>query len=259
MSTTGPRTEAADGRDRTARAGAAEAIGHPLRVVIVDGQGLFARCLELALPKASGGRLNVIATAGDVEDALAIIADMAPDVALINVELADPGALALIEKVVGSHPDVRLIGLTNGGDDLDQDAAALRLGLEALVTKSERPEQLLGPVLGVLQGWRILSARVLDDLLTRARRPGSEVLEGLDAVTVQLWLLVAEGLELAQIAERVNVSERTAKRMVADLRRQLGARNRIEMAALAGRVGLLDHDRGGILPTTVIRDGLPGG
>ncbi|MGB7237759.1 MAG: LuxR C-terminal-related transcriptional regulator, partial [Rhodococcus sp. (in: high G+C Gram-positive bacteria)] len=59
---------------------------------------------------------------------------------------------------------------------------------------------------------------------------------------VKLWSLLAHGLETTEIAERVHVSERTAKRMVASLIQRVGARNRIEAAAMAGRYGLLDAD-----------------
>jgi DNA-binding NarL/FixJ family response regulator len=52
--------------------------------------------------------------------------------------------------------------------------------------------------------------------------------------------MVADGLETVQIAERLYVSERTAKRMVASLLRRLQVTNRIQAAALAGQAGLLD-------------------
>jgi DNA-binding NarL/FixJ family response regulator len=52
--------------------------------------------------------------------------------------------------------------------------------------------------------------------------------------------MVADGLETTQIAERLYVSERTAKRMVAFLLRRLRVANRIQAAALAGQAGLLD-------------------
>jgi DNA-binding NarL/FixJ family response regulator len=54
--------------------------------------------------------------------------------------------------------------------------------------------------------------------------------------------LLARGLETAEIAIRLLVSERTAKRMVASLLNKIGASNRIEAAALAGRYGLLDRE-----------------
>jgi DNA-binding NarL/FixJ family response regulator len=57
---------------------------------------------------------------------------------------------------------------------------------------------------------------------------------------MELWRMVADGLETTQIAERLYVSERTAKRLVASLLRRLKVANRIQAAALAGQTGLLD-------------------
>lgn len=210
-----------------------------LRVVVVDAQDLLARSLEMALPAASGGRIEVVGTAGTVDDALVAFADKEPDVALVDLALPDPGALELVRRVADDECRPRLIGVSDG-EDVDLASEALSLGMEALVTKAARPEHLLAPVLAVLQGWRVLSAPLLDELLDRAHRPGSEILAQIDDDMLALWLLVAEGLELSRIAERLYVSERTAKRMVADLRGRLGATTRIQMAALAGRAGLLD-------------------
>jgi DNA-binding NarL/FixJ family response regulator len=67
-----------------------------------------------------------------------------------------------------------------------------------------------------------------------------ELLGSLSPEHTDLWRMVADGLETTQIAERLYVSERTAKRMVAFLLRRLGVANRIQAAALAGQAGLLD-------------------
>ena len=57
--------------------------------------------------------------------------------------------------------------------------------------------------------------------------------------------MLARSLETAEIAKPMLVSERTAKRMIAALLHKLGAANRIEVAAFAGRYGLLDNDERG--------------
>lgn len=211
-----------------------------LRLAVVDGHGLFARCLELALPKASEGRIEVVATAGTVEDALELFTYHDLDVALVDLALGPPGSLELIRQVKKRNLGVRLIGMSDGTQP-DRAMEALASGAQALVTKADRPEGLLAPVLAVLQGWRVLSEPLLAVLIRRASRPGSEYLAGMDEEMVKLWRLVAEGLDFASIAGRFCVSERTAKRMVAQLRVRVGANSRIQLAAMAGQAGILDE------------------
>jgi DNA-binding NarL/FixJ family response regulator len=81
---------------------------------------------------------------------------------------------------------------------------------------------------------------LLDALLSAAERAGGGIAERLEERELQLWALLARGLETSEIAKVMLVSERTAKRMIASLLHRLGAANRIEAAALAGRYGLLD-------------------
>lgn len=222
-----------------------------LRLVIADGQPLFARSLEMVLGPTSDGRIEVVGTASTVEEALEVVAATGPQLALVDLDLGAPGAIELIRTVRARHPSVRLLTLSKA-EDFDLAAEALAAGAEAYLSKAARPEQLLAPLLAVLQGWQVLSGPMVDYLLARAHRPGADVVGRLSDDERYLWRLVAAGLEIAGIAERLYVSERTAKRMVADLREQLGVRTRIEMAALAGRVGLLDQAPPGLsdLPAT---------
>ena len=77
-------------------------------------------------------------------------------------------------------------------------------------------------------------------MLSNPRKPPPGLLENLSAQDLQLWTLLATGMETGDIAQRMLVSERTAKRMVAALLHKLGVSNRIAAAALAGRYRLLD-------------------
>ncbi len=210
-----------------------------LRLVIADGQPLFARSLEMVLGPTSDGRIEVVGTASSVDEALEVLGEADPDLVLVDLDLPPPGGVDLIHRIGERFPGIRILTLSKA-EDFDLAADALTAGAEAYLSKAARPEQLLAPLLAVLQGWQVLSAPMVDHLLARARRPGAELVATLDMEALALWRMVADGLEIAGIAEALYVSERTAKRMVADLRAQLGVRTRVEMAALAGRSGLLD-------------------
>jgi DNA-binding NarL/FixJ family response regulator len=113
-------------------------------------------------------------------------------------------------------------------------------GADGFLHKTARPEALAGPLSTVVEGLRVVDAAVLDNLLGNTRRPPPELLDRLTAQDLQLWTLLASGMETADIAGRMLVSERTAKRMVAALLTKIGVSNRVAAAAKAGQFGLLD-------------------
>jgi len=80
---------------------------------------------------------------------------------------------------------------------------------------------------------------VLSALLETWTRSGQGAMSDLGTEDLELLRLIAAGLESTEIAERLHVSERTAKQRVGVLLRRIGVSNRLQAAALAGRCGLL--------------------
>lgn len=120
-------------------------------------------------------------------------------------------------------------------------ATALRAGADGFLPKTTDPADLLHPLLTLTQGCGVVPAAMLRRLVDGAQRPGRDLVEALDEDQRRLWRAVAHGHATDEIAEEWVVSARTAKRMVAALMRRIGAANRVEAAALAGRSGLLDE------------------
>lgn len=208
-------------------------------VAIVDDHELFAQGLALLLTREWGDVFTVGGQTSYVEEAADLVADCAADVAIVDLTMPPLGGLAAIRHIKGRSPTTRILALS-GTDDLDLAEEALRAGADGFLPKTARPEALAGPLWTIAEGMRVVDGAVLDDLLTQTRRPPSEVLEHLSDQDLKLWTLLAAGLENAEMADRLLVSERTAKRMVATLLNKLGVSNRISAAALAGKFGLLD-------------------
>jgi DNA-binding NarL/FixJ family response regulator len=208
-------------------------------VVIVDDHELFAQGLALLLESKAGDRFTVGGMTTRVEDAAELAERHAADLALVDLAMPPLGGAVAVREVKRRRPCTRVLALS-GSDDLTLAERALRAGADGFLPKSADPDVLLAPLLTVAAGLRVLPGPLLDALLTSARRPPDELLERLDTQDRTLWVLIARGLETADIATRMFVSERTAKRMVAGLLHKLEVPNRIEAAGLAGHYGLLD-------------------
>lgn len=209
-------------------------------MVIVDDHELFAQGLALLLGREWGGMFTVGGQTTHVEEAADLVARCNADVAIVDLSMPPLGGVAAIRHIKARRPATRILVLS-GTDDVGLAEEALRAGADGFLPKTARPEALAGPLSTVAEGLRVIDGAVLDTLLGNTRRPPSELLDRLTAQDLQLWTLLASGMETADIAGRMLVSERTAKRMVASLLNKIGVTNRIAAAAKAGQFGLLDE------------------
>ncbi|ODT95752.1 MAG: hypothetical protein ABS81_31415 [Pseudonocardia sp. SCN 72-86] len=211
-------------------------------VVIVDDHALFAEGLALLLESRAGDALAVAGSATAGEEAVALVGRHGADIAIVDLALPPLGGVETIRRVKAAYPATRVLALS-GTEDLELAASALRAGADGYLGKSADPQVLVAPLLALVAGVRVVRAELLDALLVAADRTADGLLERLTERDVELWTMLARGCETSEIARPLLVSERTAKRMIASLLHKLGAANRIEAAALAGRAGLLDEPR----------------
>lgn len=212
---------------------------NPLTVVVVDDHELFSAGLEFVLNHASKGIVRVLGRTADAGQALELVRRQRPQVAIIDLAMPPPGGVEAIRQVKHHYPQVAVLALS-GTDDVEFALGALKAGADGFMLKSAAPEVLIPPLLSISLGVAVMPRPMLASMF-KTLRTGREVLAQLDDDERQLWLLVAKGYDTNEIAERLYASERTVKRMVASLLRKVGAANRHEASALAGRCGLLDE------------------
>jgi two-component system, NarL family, nitrate/nitrite response regulator NarL len=210
-------------------------------VVVVDAQPLFSRGLELLLPAISESRVRVVGHTEQATLASALVRRTHPDVALVDLELPRPGGLRAIAAIRRSDPQTPVLALASGGSDSSTGMAALHAGALGVLEKTSEPEDLVMPLLAAVDGWAVLPKALLMRLLEEARHPAAGVLTRLTADERALWTMITLGKSSIQIAQKLHVSERTAKRLTAALLQRLRVSSRLEAAALAGRAGLQDQ------------------
>lgn len=209
-----------------------------LTVILVDDHQLFSRGLELLLNTDPDRRVRVLARTEHADLALDLVRRHRPRVAIIDLVMPPPGGMAAVEEIKRHYPEVCVLALS-GNDDVNSAIGALRMGADGFLLKSSEPDELIPPLLALAGGVSVVPPPVISTLVESWNRSGQQAVSNLSAEEVDLLRLVAAGLESLEIAERLHVSERTAKQRVAALLRRMGVSTRLQAAAVAGRCGLL--------------------
>jgi two-component system, NarL family, nitrate/nitrite response regulator NarL len=217
-----------------------------VKVAVIAGSEVSAGRLEGGLDGGSNGAVIVVGTAGDTRSAVELVRRVRPHVAIVDLADSDEASksgLTTIREVARVAPPTRILALSHSAD-AEPAVEALTAGAHGVLVRPADAADLVAPVLAVAFGHSVLHRPLLAALVgsatPRDADRDAEFLDTLNPQYMELWRMVADGLETIQIAERLYVSERTAKRLVASLLRRLKVANRIQAAALAGQAGLLD-------------------
>jgi DNA-binding NarL/FixJ family response regulator len=210
-----------------------------LRVVIADDQPLMRAGFKTVLEAT--GSIEVVAEAGDGEEAIRAAEAHAPDVVLMDIQMPRVDGIEATRRL----PRHRVLILTTFGLD-EYIVEALRAGASGFLLKDARPQELVGAVRAVAAGDAVLSApvtrRLLDQIAHRLPAPVKRddgAVASLTERELEVLRLLAGGLSNAEIAGALVVSEATVKSHVSNLLGKLGLRDRVQAVILAYETGLV--------------------
>jgi DNA-binding NarL/FixJ family response regulator len=211
-----------------------------LRVAIVDDQALVRAGFRLILETEEG--IEVVAEAGDGEEAVGPVRRHRPDVVLMDVRMPGMDGLEATRRLLSGDAGCRVIMLTTF--DLDEYVhAALQAGASGFLLKDVSPEQLVASVRMVAGGDALLAPSITRRLIERfARRDGAAAPRELQSLTDrerEVLILVARGLTNAELASQLHASEAPVKTHVARIFYKLNLRDRVQAVVLAYESGLV--------------------
>lgn len=201
------------------------------RVLIVDDHSLFRRVVREVLDEHP--QLAVVGEAANGAKAIALAAELQPDLVVLDMELPDMNGVAVTQQLVLSHPGVKVVILSfASSDSLIVDA--IRAGAYGYLSKDIQPEALARALLGVAEGEVAMSRRTAARVMAYFRQANGDSRETSANLTdreLEVLRLLANGATDRQIADRLVIAESTAKKHVQHILRKLRARNRAEAVA----------------------------
>ena len=206
-----------------------------LRVFLVDDHELLRVGLRTELEVELD--LTVVGEAGTAAGALAGIAAVHPDVAILDIQLAEGSGIELCRELRSRHPEVRCLILSAFCDVRDVSAAFLA-GASGYVLKQRAAKDLIEAIRAVGEGKTALDPALADTALpeVRAGIQPDPLLIHLSPQERQILEFIAAGLTNRQIGERMFLAEKTVRNYVSHLLAKLGMHRRSEAAAYAARL-----------------------
>ncbi|MFI7502561.1 response regulator [Streptomyces sp. NPDC049687] len=226
-----------------------EAGGKPARVLVADDQTVVREGIVMLLGLLPG--VEVVGAAGDGDEAVRLVAELAPDVVLMDLRMPRCDGVEATRRIRAEHPGTQVVVLTTYADD-ESLFPALRAGARGYLTKDADGDEIVRAVQSVLSGDAGLSPSVQRRLLERLSAPEPEPAasaappDGLTARETEVLMLIAEGLSNQEIARRLQVSTATVKTHINNMFTKTGLKDRAQAVRYAYGKGLVRPPTGGM-------------
>jgi two-component system, NarL family, response regulator len=207
-----------------------EAVATAIRVLVAE-DNFYTRVGTVAFLGEQPG-IVVVGEATNGESALAKFEQLRPDVLVADLRMPKMNGVELTMRVCARFPDARILVLTHhqGDEDIFQ---ALKAGARGYLTKESPGAELVAAIQAVSAGEKFLPPEIMEQIRSR---------HGIQQLTQrerEVLELVADGASNREVADRLQISERTVGLYVSSILSKLGARSRTEATSIAVRRGLL--------------------
>lgn len=209
-----------------------------IRVLLADDHLMFREVLQGPLSQAPG--IEVVAGTGTGAETLAAVAQVLPDILVLDIAFPDMNGIDVARRVAERHPDVRIVALSGYADKVFVEEM-LMAGARGYVVKSSGVAGLISAIRAVAEGHSFLSAEIAQVMLGRAGKgagPATPPANILSPREREVLRLIAEGRRSAEIAAELNISPGTVDVHRRNIKRKLGLNSTVALTRYAMREGL---------------------
>jgi DNA-binding NarL/FixJ family response regulator len=213
------------------------------RILIVDDHPAVREALAIRIGRQRD--LEVCGETADTDEALRLIAETQPDLAVIDISLKGGNGIDLIKRIKGHNDRVGIL-VWSMHSDLFYAERALRAGALGYINKDQATDKIVEAIRRVLEGRIYLSDAVADRLLYRATVAGRQEttrtpVEALADRELEVFLLIGQGVKTADIAKRLHLSIKTVETYRDRIRQKLALSDGTELVHYATQWVLVNN------------------
>jgi len=219
-------------------------VADAIRVMIVDDHALFRRGLHMVLEAEDS--IEVVAEAGDGNEALEKAEDAMPDVVLMDVRMPNRSGIDATIALKDLLPNVKILMLTISDEEADL-YEAIKAGASGYLLKEISIEEVANAVRAVDAGQSLISpsmaSKLLSEFATMVKKTDEREAVPAPRLTpreLEVLKLVAKGSNNRDIAKELFISENTVKNHVRNILEKLHLHSRMEAVVYAVREKMLD-------------------
>jgi DNA-binding NarL/FixJ family response regulator len=219
------------------------------RVALVDEFPIFSEALGVVISLEDD--LEYVGSATTADDAVALVMQKSPDVAVIDIDLPVPGGadldgIGVTRQIKRTRPETRVLILT-GKMEVDTMARAASEGACGFLPKTSQLKDICQAIRTAKDGGMFVERELIVPLVDRLRRSVRKPIEGGSAKAAitpreqEVLTLLGEGLDVSVIARRLGITPSTCRGHVKSLLAKLGSHSQLEAVVEAVHQGLLPH------------------
>ena len=212
------------------------------RILLVDDHEVVRLGLKALLERHP--QFDVIGEAASAREALELVANIHPDVVVMDIRLPGTSGIEACEEITSRFPETRVLMLTSYAED-EMLFSAIRAGASGYVLKQIGGEELVRALEAVARGEALLDPAVTQRVFQEVRRAVKEeeasAFVHLSQQERHVLLLVSEGKTNREIAKALFLGEGTVRNYVSSILSKLGVSNRAEAAAYAVEHNLREY------------------
>lgn len=203
-------------------------------VALVDDHALVRLGLKTLINDQAD--MEIVGEAGSAAEAVQMVGQVHPQVVLMDIRLPGEGGLEAARQIAFRYPETKVVMLTSFADE-DLVMSAIRAGAVGYLLKEVGNEEVLRGIRAAAQGNSVMDAATTSRLFARVRaserKEDEDAFRDLTEREMGVLFEVAQGKTNAEIAQSLNLSEKTARNYVSTILEKLHLSNRVELATYA--------------------------